>query len=376
MRTTGATAEGRAKFPLVTSSVLGTRVIGYPSRVLISARHRARHLGVSDALRRNGMNVLVTGAAGFIGSHVVERLLDDGHSVIGVDNFLTGSPSNVAWAEGHDRFALVECDVTGDWAQISAAFENARRGPDLILHLASPASPVDYATYPLETLAANSRGTERVLQAALHYGCRVVYASTSETYGDPHEHPQRETYWGHVNPVGERSCYDESKRFGEALVMAFVRVHGVDARIVRIFNTYGPRMRRNDGRVVPNFVAQALGGEPLTIYGDGSQTRSFCYVSDLVEGLLCCAAAPRARGRVVNLGNPQEHSVRDFARIVAELVGVPLVIVAAPLPADDPGRRCPDIGLARELFGWAPKVGLEEGLRRTIAWFAAGVAAA
>ncbi len=322
------------------------------------------------------MNVLVTGAAGFIGSHLVERLLDDGHVVVGVDNFLTGSPSNVAWAEGHERFTLVECDVTGDWATIFAAFDVAPRGPDLILHLASPASPVDYATYPLETLAANSRGTERALQAALRYRCRVLYASTSETYGDPHEHPQRETYWGHVNPIGERSCYDESKRFGEALVMAYVRVHAVDARIVRIFNTYGPRMRRNDGRVVPNFVAQALSGEALTIYGDGLQTRSFCYVSDLVEGLLCCAAAPRARGRVVNLGNPQEHSVRDFARIVSGLVGVPLRMEAAPLPADDPGRRCPDISLARELLGWSPKVELEEGLRRTIAWFASGVAAA
>ena len=225
---------------------------------------------------------------------------------------------------------------------------------------------IDYAQLPLQTLAVNSKGTEFCAHAALEWGSRLLYASTSETYGDPLEHPQRETYWGHVNPIGPRSCYDESKRFGEALVMTYVRTHGIDARIIRIFNTYGPRMRAQDGRVVPNFILQALRGEPLTIFGDGSQTRSFCYVDDLIEGITSCAASDATRGRVVNLGNPEEYPIAQFARIVSEIAGVPLRTQARPMPADDPARRCPDIALARALFGWEPKVAVREGLRRTV----------
>jgi nucleoside-diphosphate-sugar epimerase len=265
-----------------------------------------------------------------------------------------------------ENFRLLERDVSEPAELLIDELQEQPWPIALILHFASPASPVDYAQLPLETLAVNSKGTEFCAKAALAFGARMLYASTSESYGDPLEHPQRETYWGNVNPVGLRSCYDESKRFGEALVMAYVRAKDLDARIIRIFNTYGPRMRQNDGRVVPNFLRQALRGEPLTIYGDGSQTRSFCYVSDLVAGIMACAASERTRGRVVNLGNPQEYPIAQFARIVSEVAGVALQTVSLPIPPDDPARRCPDISLARSLFGWEPKVPLRDGLERTL----------
>jgi dTDP-glucose 4,6-dehydratase len=315
------------------------------------------------------MRVLITGGAGFIGSHLVDRYLERGHEVVAVDNFITGSAANLERARASERFRFVEADVADEWERVAAAFTLGRT-PDLILHFASPASPVDYSLRPIETMAVNSRGTENCLRAALAWRCRVLYASTSETYGDPLEHPQREEYWGNVNPVGPRSCYDESKRFGEALVMSYLRVHDLDVRIIRIFNTYGPRMRGDDGRVVPNFVTQALAGRPLTVYGDGSQTRSFCYVDDLVEGIARCAEVEAARGVVVNLGNPNEYPIAVFADIVCRIAGVPLTVDSRPMPVDDPGRRCPDISRARRLLGWEPVVTLEEGLTRTLRAFA------
>lgn len=311
-------------------------------------------------------SALITGASGFIGSHLTDAYLAAGWRVIGVDNLVTGNRENLAGALTSPNFELIERDVTQPPRALIDEIASRFGRIDLVLHFASPASPVDYAQLPLQTLAVNSKGTEFCAQAALEWNARLLYASTSEAYGDPLEHPQRETYWGHVNPVGPRSCYDESKRFGEALVMAYVRAHDLDARIIRIFNTYGPRMRPDDGRVVPNFVLQALRGEPLTIYGDGSQTRSFCYVDDLVRGIMACAAADSTRGRVVNLGNPEEYPISEFARIVSEIAGVPLRTASRPMPPDDPARRCPDNSLARELLGWQPEVPLREGLRRTI----------
>lgn len=316
------------------------------------------------------MNVLITGGAGFIGSHLVDRYLAEGHHVLAVDNLLTGDLDNLRAAREHPRFRYLQADVTGDWQEIREHAGTYADGIDLILHFASPASPVDYANHPLETLCVNSLGTERCCRAALEWNARILFASTSECYGDPKEHPQREAYWGNVNPNGPRSCYDEAKRYGEAVVFAFMRAHDLDARVIRIFNTYGPRMRRNDGRVVPNFVSQALSGQPLTVYGDGKQTRSFCYVDDLVEGIVRCAASERTRGVVVNLGNPDEHTILDFARIVSEIVGVPLKTAYRPMPVDDPGRRCPDISRARQLLDWEPRVALEDGLRRAVASFA------
>lgn len=309
---------------------------------------------------------LITGVAGFIGSHLCDAYLAQGWRVVGVDNLVTGNRENLEDALRSPHFDLLERDITEPPRDLIDEIRRRCGAIDLILHFASPASPADYAAIPLETLAANSKGTEFCAQAALEWRARLLYASTSESYGDPLEHPQRETYWGHVNPVGPRSCYDESKRFGEALVMAYVREHDIDARIIRIFNTYGPRMRPRDGRVVPNFILQALRGEPLTVYGDGSQTRSFCYVDDLVAGIMACAASDATRGRVVNLGNPQEYPIAEFARIVSEVAGAPLQTQLAPMPPDDPGRRCPDITLARRLLGWEPKVPVREGLRRTI----------
>lgn len=311
--------------------------------------------------------VLITGAAGFIGSHLADAYLAQGWRVIGIDNLVTGSRQNLAQALRSPHFELIERDITQRQRALIDDIRTKYGHVDLILHFASPASPIDYAQLPLQTLAVNSKGTEFCAQAALEWRTRMLYASTSEAYGDPLEHPQRETYWGHVNPVGPRSCYDESKRFGEALVMAYVRTHAIDSRIIRIFNTYGPRMRSNDGRVVPNFIVQALHGEPLTIYGDGSQTRSFCYVDDLVAGIMACAASDAARGRVVNLGNPEEYPIAQFAHIVSEIAGVPLRTQTRPMPPDDPTRRCPDITLARQLLGWEPKVPVREGLRRTMA---------
>lgn len=309
---------------------------------------------------------MVTGAAGFIGSHLVDRYLADGHHVAGLDNCVTGDLRNLAQARSNPHFDYISADIAAE----GYALTDAAGGADLIVHCASPASPVDYARRPLETMAANSLGTKHCCEAARAWSARLLYASTSEAYGDPLEHPQRETYWGNVNPLGPRACYDESKRFGEALVMAYVRVHGLDARIVRIFNTYGPRMRRDDGRVVPNFIVQALAGHALTLYGDGSQTRSFCYVSDLVEGIVRAAESERTRGLVVNLGNPTEITVAQLARTVCELAGAPFTTEHRSMPIDDPVRRRPDIARARELLGWEPRVSLEDGLRETIRSFA------
>ena len=313
------------------------------------------------------MKVVVTGAAGFVGSHLVDRYLVDGHEVAGIDSLITGDISNLADARSNPLFEFVTADIATEGYSLTGSYG----GADLIVHCASPASPADYAHRPLETMAANSLGTKHCCDAARAWSARLLYASTSETYGDPLEHPQRETYWGNVNPIGPRACYDESKRFGEAMVTTFVRTHGIDARIARIFNTYGPRMRRDDGRVVPNFIAQALAGEALTVYGGGEQTRSFCYVSDLVDGLVRCAASERAKGLVVNLGNPAEISILELASVVSSLAGVPLRVEKRDIPADDPLRRQPDIARARDLLDWEPAVPLEDGLRETIRWFVA-----
>jgi dTDP-glucose 4,6-dehydratase len=314
------------------------------------------------------MRVVITGAAGFLGSHLTDRFLADGHTVVGVDNFLTGDARNLAHLAGEPRFECVEQDVARG-LHVAGPVHG-------VLHLASPASPVDYYEHPIATLDVGSAGTRHALGLAEAHGARFLLASTSEVYGDPHVHPQPESYWGHVSSVGPRSCYDEAKRFAEALTMAFHRARGVDTRIVRIFNTYGPRMRPNDGRVVSNFIVQALRGAPLTVYGDGAQTRSFCYASDEVEGLYRLfhrAPAPDAH-LPTNVGNPGEFTIAELATLVQTLVE-PLTgrrpgLDVRPLPADDPKQRRPDITRARATLGWAPTVPLEEGLRRTIAWFA------
>jgi len=311
------------------------------------------------------VKIVLTGAAGFIGSHLAARYTADGHSVVGIDNFITGTIDNLATARASDAFEFVEHDVSADWTPIAERL----RGAELVLHFASPASPVDYGAHPIETMLVNGIGTRNALDFASSTGARFLFASTSETYGDPLVHPQNEAYWGNVNPVGVRSCYDESKRYGEALTMAYARAKDADIRLIRIFNTYGPRMRRNDGRVVPNFVTQALEGKPLTIYGDGSQTRSFCYVDDLVEGIVRCAASTATKGLVVNLGNPDEYTIRHFAELVCRIARVPLDFVECPMPSDDPTRRCPDITRAKSLLDWQPQVGVEDGLERTIAYF-------
>lgn len=311
------------------------------------------------------MRLILSGAAGFIGSHLADRLLADGHTVLGIDNFLTGSPRNVAHLEGHPKFRLLEQDVTQPF--------NVDGNIDGVLHLASPASPKDYLEHPVETLDAGALGTRNLLEMAQRHNARFLLASTSESYGDPLEHPQKETYWGHVNPVGPRSCYDESKRFAEALTMAWHRTHGLRTNIARIFNTYGPRMKLDDGRVVPQFLEAALRGAPLTVYGDGSQTRSFCYVSDLVDGLHRLTQSDERYP--VNLGNPQEMTILEFAERIRALAGAESPIMFEPLPEDDPKKRRPDITKARRLLGWEPKVGLEEGLCETIAYFR-GIAAA
>jgi dTDP-glucose 4,6-dehydratase len=303
--------------------------------------------------------VLITGGAGFIGSHLCERFLHDGNDVICMDNLLTGSRDNVAHLFENPRFTFIQQDITNYiWV----------KGPlDAIMHFASPASPVDYLELPIQTLKVGSLGTHKALGLAKEKGARLLLASTSETYGDPLVHPQNEDYWGNVNPIGPRGVYDEAKRFAEAITMAYHRTHGVETRIVRIFNTHGPRMRLNDGRVVPNFIAQALRGEPMTVYGDGSQTRSFCYVSDLVEGLVRLLESDYPNP--VNCGNPLEVSILQFAETIRKLTGSKSEIVFRPLPVDDPKVRQPDITRARTILGWEPKVGLEEGLRKTIDYF-------
>src|SRR5262245_16562606 len=305
------------------------------------------------------MRIVVTGGAGFLGSHLVERLLADGHEVTAMDNLLTGSVDNLQAVWTHPRFRFVEHDVT---RPITVD------GPlDFILHFASPASPVDYLNHPIHTLKVGALGTYNALGLAKAKGAGLLLASTSEVYGDPLEHPQAESYWGNVNPIGPRGVYDEAKRYAEAITMAYHRVHGLQTRIVRIFNTYGPRMRLKDGRVVPNFIDQALHGEPLTIFGDGSQTRSFCYVDDLVEGIVRLMHSSHALP--VNIGNPVELSVLEFAHEILRITGSRSSMVWRPLPENDPKVRRPDIGLARKLLAWEPVVSLEDGLKKTIDYF-------
>ncbi|MDQ7041238.1 MAG: SDR family oxidoreductase [Rhodothermus sp.] len=302
---------------------------------------------------------LITGGAGFIGSHLCERFLAEGHEVICMDNFITGSPDNIAHLIGHERFHFIHHDVTN--------FIYVEGPLDYVLHFASPASPADYLKYPIQTLKVGALGTHKALGLAKAKGARFLLASTSEVYGDPLVHPQPEDYWGNVNPVGLRGVYDEAKRFAEAITMAYHRYHGVEVRIVRIFNTYGPRMRLDDGRALPTFMTQALKGEPLTVYGDGSQTRSFQYIDDLVEGIYRLLMSNYVGP--VNIGNPEEISILEFAREIIELTGSKSEIIFKPLPADDPKVRQPDISLARRVLGWEPKVSRREGLRRTLEYF-------
>ncbi|MGC9497732.1 UDP-glucuronic acid decarboxylase family protein [Streptomyces sp. WG7] len=325
-------------------------------------------VGDSPLSGRVWRRALVTGGAGFVGSHLCGRLLADGADVVCLDNLATGSRGNVAELERHRGFRFVHADATDP-----AALRGLPGRFDLVLHFACPASPADYLRLPLETLDVGSTGTRNALERARADGARFLLASTSEVYGDPLEHPQRETYWGNVNPIGPRSVYDESKRFAEALVTAHRQVHGTDAAIVRIFNTYGPRMRTGDGRAVPTFIAQALVGMPLTVAGDGGQTRSLCYVDDTVDGVLALAASGETGP--VNIGGADEITMLELARRVVELTGSGSRIRFVERPVDDPARRRPDTTLARERLGWQPRVGWSEGLERTIGWFAHSVAA-
>jgi dTDP-glucose 4,6-dehydratase len=305
------------------------------------------------------MRILVTGGAGFLGSHLCDRLLAEGHEVIAMDNFVTGNVRNIAHLESDRRFHFIEYNVT--------KFVSIEGDLDAVLHFASPASPIDYLELPIQTLKVGSLGTHNALGLALAKGARFLLASTSEVYGDPLVHPQPETYWGNVNPIGPRGVYDEAKRFAEAITMAYQRARGVSTRIVRIFNTYGERMRPRDGRVVPALISQALAGEPMTVFGDGSQTRSFCYVSDLIDGIYRLLLSEETEP--VNIGNPVELTVLEFARRIRDLTGTSSEIVFRPLPMDDPKVRQPDITKARARLGWEPKVSLAEGLPRTIEYF-------
>lgn len=307
------------------------------------------------------MRTLITGGAGFIGSHLCERFLAEGHEVLCVDNFITGSAANLEHLRGNDRFQFIRHDISHP-LEIDGPLDN-------ILHFASPASPIDYLRHPIPTLKVGSLGTHNTLGLAKAKNAAFLLASTSEVYGDPAVHPQREDYWGNVNCIGVRGCYDEAKRFAEAITMAYHRYHSVNTHIIRIFNTYGPRMRLDDGRVVPGLMGQALRGEALTVFGDGSQTRSFCYVSDLVEGIVRLIKTDFHEP--VNLGNPNEVSILDFAREILELAGAKLPIEYRPLPQDDPKVRRPDISRARQLLGWEPVIERREGLRRTLEYFRA-----
>jgi nucleoside-diphosphate-sugar epimerase len=305
------------------------------------------------------LKILVTGGAGFIGSHLCTRLVEEGHEVLCVDNFITGSERNIAPLRAHPHFTFLNHDVTQPFD-----FE-----ADAIFHMASPASPVGYMENPIETILVNSQGTYQMLLQALKQKAMFLYTSTSEAYGDPLEHPQREEYWGHVNPIGPRACYDESKRLGETLTMEYYRQFGLNARLVRIFNTYGPNSQLQDGRMIPNFITQALKNEPLTIYGDGSKTRSICYVSDLIEGLMRVMFRPNTAGEVFNLGNTGECTVLEFAQTIIKLCNASSEIRFEASRIDDPERRCPDITKARTVLGWEPRVAKEEGLQYTIEWF-------
>ncbi len=312
------------------------------------------------------MRILITGAAGFLGSHLCERLLKEGHQVIGMDNFVTGNPDNLSHLAGNQDFLFIRHDVSN--------FIFVPGKVDAVLHFASPASPnplspYGYTNLPIQTMKAGALGTHNTLGVARSQNARYLLASTSEIYGDPQVHPQQENYWGHVDPIGVRSVYDEAKRFAEALTMAYHRYHGINTRIIRIFNTYGPRMRLDDGRVVPNFIQQALRGEPLTVYGDGIQTRSFCFVSDLVEGIYRLLLSDEHDP--VNVGNPNEITIKDFAETINRIVGNSAGVIQKPALrlGDDPQRRRPDITRAQEILKWEPKISLEEGLRKTIPYF-------
>ena len=305
------------------------------------------------------MRIVVSGAAGFIGSHMCDRLLAEGHTVVALDNFLTGSPRNIQHLKGAERFQFIEQDITRPFSIEGAV--------DAVVNMASPASPKDYLEHPIETLEVGSIGTQHMLQLAQKNNARFLLTSTSECYGDPMVHPQVETYWGNVNPVGPRSCYDESKRYAEAVTMAYHRKHGVRTTIARIFNTYGPRMKLDDGRVVPAFLDQALREAPMTVFGTGSQTRSFCYVSDLVDGLYRLLLSEERYP--VNLGNPREMTILEFAEHIRRMTGTRSQIVYQPLPEDDPKQRQPNIDKARRVLGWEPKVTLEEGLKPTVEYF-------
>ncbi len=312
--------------------------------------------------RQDPLRVLITGAAGFLGSHLCDRFIGEGWYVVGIDNLLTGARRNLAHLNAHPRFRFVEQDVT------HGVF--TEEDVDLVLHFASPASPKDYMRYPIHTLKVDALGTLHTLGLARAHASRYVLASTSEVYGDPEVHPQPESYWGHVSSIGPRSVYDEAKRFAEALTMAYHRTHGIDVRIARIFNTYGPRMRVDDGRVIPEFIARALTARPLSVHGNGRQTRSFCYVDDLIEGIYRLATYDGLAGEVVNLGNPGEFTILELAGVVRTLVGSDVPLIHLPLPQDDPRRRCPEISRAQAALNWAPQVSLMDGLRRTIDWFA------
>lgn len=323
-------------------------------------------MSVKPVSTLQGKTAVVTGGAGFVPSHLIELLLKDGLKVIALDNFVTGHRRNIAHLETHPGFRFIEHDV-------SQPFEI--EGPvDFVFHMASPASPIDYVKIPIETLKAGSYASHNALDLALAKGATYLIASTSEVYGDPEIHPQPESYWGNVNPIGVRSCYDEAKRYGEAATMAYHRAHGLDTKIVRIFNTYGPRMRLDDGRVVPAFIGQALRGEPMTLFGDGSQTRSFCYVSDLVEGIWRLARSETHEP--VNCGNPHEMTIRQFAEEIARHFGLELNVVEQPLPPDDPKVRKPDITRAKALLDWQPVVPFDEGIAKTIEYFRSVVAPA
>jgi len=304
------------------------------------------------------LTVLITGVAGFVGSHLADKFIAEGFYVIGVDNFLTGTPENISHLLNHDNFEFIEHDI----------IENIKvdQDIDIILHFACPASPEDYLEYPLETLKVDSIGTLNTLELANNKNARYIFSSTSEIYGDPLVNPQPESYWGNVNSIGIRSVYDESKRFSEALSMAYFRENGTDIRIVRVFNTYGPRMKLNDGRVVPNLISQALKNEDLTVYGDGKQTRSFCYVDDLVDGIYKISTVDGLDGDVMNLGNPDEYRIIDFAEIILQKTDSNSKIIFKDLPEDDPKLRCPDISKVQGLIDWKPKISLDDGLKTTI----------